>query len=117
MKTTLLQRQKLFAQIAGGGVFVVGMAVLVGWVLDITALKSVLPGLVTMKVNTTIGMLLCGSALMLLSRGEVTKPIHLSTAVMAVVVIALGTLTLGEHLFGWELGIDQWLFREAANPL
>jgi PAS domain S-box-containing protein len=104
------------SMLSGLFVAVLGATVLVGWMLDITALKSVLPGLVTMKANTAIGMLLCGSALALLSRGKITKQIRLSTAVMAVVVIAVGTLTLGEYLFGWELGIDQLLFHDAANP-
>jgi PAS domain S-box-containing protein len=100
------------------GLFVaaLGASVLVGWIFDITALKSVFPGLVTMKANTAMGMLLCGGALMLLSRGKVSNPIRLTSAVVAVVVIALGTLTLGEYLFGWEFGIDQLLFHDAANP-
>lgn len=102
--------------LSGLFVSVLGATVLVGWMLDITALKSVFPGLVTMKANTAMGMLLCGGALMLLSRGKVARPIRLSTAVMAVVVIAMGTLTLGEYLLGLEFGIDQMLFHDAANP-
>jgi PAS domain S-box-containing protein len=104
------------SMLSGLFVAVLGAIVLVGWMLDITALKSVLPGLVTMKANTALGMLLCGSALALLSRGKSKKPIRLLTAVMAIVVIAVGTLTLGEYLFGWELGIDQLLFHDTANP-
>ena len=116
MKTTMLSRRpEKFAKIAGSCVFVAGMAVLVGWMLDITALKSVFPGLVSMKVNTALGLLLCGGALALLTREKVAKPIRFSTAVMAVVVITLGTLTLGEYLLGWQLGIDQLLFQDAAS--
>ena len=91
MKTTHSQGPKILAQIAGGCVFAVGMAVLVGWMFDITALKSVFPGLVTMKPNTAMGMSLCGGALALLSCGKISKPIRLSTTIIAVVVIALGT--------------------------
>src|ERR1035438_5567929 len=103
------QKPKIFAQIAGSCVFAAGMAVLVGWMLDITALKSIFPGLVSMKVNTALGLLLCGGALALLAREKVAIPIRFLTAVMAVVVITLGTLTLGEYLFGWQRGIDQLL--------
>jgi hypothetical protein len=56
------QKPKIFVQIAGGCVFIVGLAVLVGWMLDIAALKSVFPGLVTMKANTAIASPLCPSA-------------------------------------------------------
>jgi PAS domain S-box-containing protein len=112
-----LKSQKLFAPIAGVCVFIVGMAALAGWMLDITALKSILPGLVTMKANTALGMLLCGSALALLSFEKIPKLVRGTTAMIAVVVIALGTLTLGEYFFGWELGIDQLLFHDVANPM
>ena len=94
-----------------------GAFVLTGWALDIAVLKNVLPGLVTMKANTALGMLLCGAALALLSRETVGRPIRIATAVMAVVVIALGALSLAEYLFGWNLGIDQWLFRDVAGAL
>jgi hypothetical protein len=109
------QKQKIFAQTAGGCVFVLGMAVIFGWILNIPTLKCVFPDLVTMKTNTAMGMLLCGGSLALLSRAKVSKPIRLSTAIIAVVVITLGTLTLGEYLFGWEFGIDQLLFHDTAN--
>jgi PAS domain S-box-containing protein len=111
-----LKGRELFAPIAGVCVFAVGMAAIAGWMFDITALKSILPGLVTMKPNTASGMLLCGSALALLSLEKIPKLVRSTTAMIAVVVIALGTLTLGEYFFGWELGIDQLLFHDAGNP-
>jgi PAS domain S-box-containing protein len=117
MKATLFKRPPRFPQLAGCTVAMVGMAVLVGWMLDITALKSLLPGWMTTKANTAICMLLCGGALALLPRKAITKPIRLSIAMMAVGVIALGTATLSEYFFGLELGIDQALFGEVVDPL
>ncbi len=111
-----LKNQKLFAPIAGICVFTIGMAALAGWMFDITALKSILPGLVTMKANTALGMFLCGSALALISLEKIPKLVRGTIAIIAVVVIALGTLTLCEYFFGWELGIDQLLFHDVANP-
>src|ERR1700722_14691433 len=91
----------------------VGALVLVGWMLNLAVLKSVFPGLVSMKANTAIGMLLCGGAMAILSRAKVAAPPRFWTTLLAAVVVALGVLYLSEYLFGWEFGIDQWLFRDA----
>lgn len=94
-----------------------GASVLVGWALDIRVLQSVLPGEVTMKANTAIGMLLDGVALAMLSRGSVGNGARLFATVMACGGIALGALTLGDAFLNWGLGIDQWFFREAAGAV
>jgi PAS domain S-box-containing protein len=105
--------QSSLALMMGLCVGALGTLVLVGWMFNLAVLKSVFPGLVSMKSNTAIGMLLCGSALAILSRTKVAMPGRFWTTMVAVVVIALGALNLGEYLFGWELGLDQWLFRDA----
>ena len=111
------QRLKAFAKIIGGFLFVAGVIVLLGWAFDIPLLKSVFPGLVTMKANTAIGMALSGMALALLSREKVGAPLRFCTAVLAVVVIALGSLSLGEYFLGLNLGIDELLFRDAIKSV
>ncbi|MEI9962325.1 MAG: CHASE3 domain-containing protein [Limisphaerales bacterium] len=118
MKTAITSRQlAVFAKIAGIFVSIAGTLVLAGWMFDITVLKSVFSGWVMMKANTAMGMLLCGSALILLSREGGARSIRFFGAAIAVVVIALGTLTLGEYLLGREFGIDQLLFHDATNPM
>ncbi len=49
-----------------------GVTVLVGWRLDFAVLKTVLPGMVSMAINTALGMLFCGVALVILSRAKIT---------------------------------------------
>jgi PAS domain S-box-containing protein len=90
-----------------------GVTVLIGWAFDVAALKTVFPGLVTMKANTALGLLLCGVALALLSREKAGSTLRFCIAALAGMVIALGSLTLGEYFFGWNLGIDELLFRDA----
>jgi PAS domain S-box-containing protein len=92
----------------------IGGAVLAGWALDIAVLKSVLPGFVTMKPNTALGMLLCGLALALVSQRGIVWTGRMAVAALASLIIVLGLLNLGEYLAGWDLGIDQRLFRDVA---
>jgi PAS domain S-box-containing protein len=105
--------QSSFALMVGLFVGALGALVFVGWMFNLAVLKSVFPGLVSMKVNTAIGMLLCGGALVILSRAKIGAPARVWATLVAAVVIALGALNLSEYLFGWEFGIDQWLFRDA----
>jgi PAS domain S-box-containing protein len=68
-----------------------------------------------MKPNTALGILLGGVALAILSREKVAAPARFWATLMAAVMVAVGALTLSEYLFGWELGIDQWLFHDADH--
>ncbi|MBI3876186.1 MAG: PAS domain-containing protein [Verrucomicrobia bacterium] len=92
--------------------FLVASLVLLGWLLDITALKSVLPGLVTMKANTAVGFILAGLSLWMLHKEPVNPQRRQVALVLALGVFALGSLTLAEHFLGWELRIDELLFRD-----
>ncbi len=92
-----------------------GCVALLGWAADIPTLKSVLPGLVSMKVNTALCLALGGMALWL-QAGEAPRAASLARAA-AVVVGLVGGLTLGEHLFGWQLGIDELLVRDAPDAV
>src|ERR1700678_4047762 len=103
---------KLLARMAGILVCIVGLVVLMGWALDIALLKTVFPGLVTMKANTAVGMVLCGTALALLSGKRCGLTFRFAAAAMALAVVVLAALTLGEYLFAWNVGIDQFLFRD-----
>jgi PAS domain S-box-containing protein len=93
---------------------VLGVSVLLGWAFGVAALKSIFPGLATMKANTAAAILLCGVSLALLSRKKASKRIRRWVATLALLVIAVGAITLAEYLFGWEFRIDQALFRELA---
>ena len=108
---------KIIIQVAGGAVFTGGIIVLLGWAFHIAMFKSVFPGLVTMKANTALGLLLGGLGLSLLSREKVGSTLRLCIASLGGVIIALGSLTLGEYFFGWNLGIDELLFRDAPQSV
>jgi len=102
---------------------IVGALVLSGWALDITLLKSILPGWFPMKANAALGFVLTGVALFLTVRAPATFNPRLSTFLSYVARLCgllaglIGALTLGEYSFGWDLGIDQWLFRESVGAV
>lgn len=105
----------------------IGCLVLVGWGLDIAILKSVFAGAATMKANTAVCFILAGVSLWLTGRGGGDSPLILprsqkkrwrrygvlvaQTGAIASSTIAI--LTLSQYLFGWNLGIDELLFRDS----
>ncbi len=105
------------ALLSGLAAIALGAGVLAGWALDIGMLKTVVPGLATMKVNTAAGTLLCGTALALLSRADPPGSLRAAGSAIALAVIALAGLTLAEDLFGWNFGLDQWLFSDTTGAL
>ena len=91
-----------------------GLLSLAGWIFGVHTLTSVLPGAVEMKVNTACGSLLCGGALLILTYHTGAGLEGLARA-MAAFAFALGAVTLGEYLFGWQLGIDELLVKDSMG--
>ncbi|MBI3662324.1 MAG: PAS domain S-box protein [Acidobacteria bacterium] len=89
-----------------------GLGVLGGWIFDVQALKSVFPGLATMKVNTAICFVLSGVSLWLLQDGRTRQ--RRVAQVFAGIILLVGAVTLAEYLTGGDLGIDQLLFRDTS---
>jgi PAS domain S-box-containing protein len=93
----------------------VGCLVLVGWAFQIEHLKSVVPGLVTMKANAALGFAFSGTSLWLLLPGESRTRREYIARFLALVVVMIGAATLVEYLFGVNLQIDQLLFNDAEG--
>jgi signal transduction histidine kinase/ActR/RegA family two-component response regulator len=110
------RRLVLASRILGAIVLVQGAVALAGWALEMESLKGGAYSLgITIKANTAVCLVLLGAALILLS-WERRRPF--STWVgraCAAIPAAVGIATLSQHLFGWDLGIDQALFRETAG--
>ncbi|MCT7984895.1 EAL domain-containing protein [Laspinema sp. A4] len=124
-------------------VTLIGLIVLLGWIFNIPALKSVWPGLVTMKANTAISFILCGLSLWQLGRknsrsqnnlsphnrqrilnkkgrGFLKPLVYLGVSILSTLSyfpIFIGVLTLFQYILNVNLGIDQWLFEETANAV
>jgi len=87
-----------------------GAAVLIGgWFLDIDRLRTVMPGLASMKVNTAVAFLLSGMSLWTAARRGVSDRDIIGRS-LAAAVAAIGVLTLLEFLLGVDLRIDELLY-------
>src|SRR5205823_5694622 len=84
---------------------------LAGWTFDIPIFKGLYRG-ITMKSNAALCLLLSGFSLWVLHWHTPGNLARRAAQWSAVIVSVLGALTLSQHVFGWNLGIDQFLFTE-----
>src|SRR5262245_43618034 len=96
----------------GHALVLLGAAVLAGWAFDVGALKSVAPGLATMKANCALGLALAGVSLRW-SRPAVRGGRGRVAAACAWALVALALVTLTEYALGWDAGIGELL---VADP-
>ncbi|MDP3876402.1 MAG: CHASE3 domain-containing protein [Methylobacter sp.] len=89
-----------------------GVAVLCGWAFNIETLKSILPGLPSLKVNAAICFVLCGVSLGLFAPKHPSVTALFANGLAASLAMLIGALTLAEYAFDWDVGIDQLFFNE-----
>ena len=123
MQVRQVQQVQLDSASGSGAAFVktaawisaaIGVAVLVGWALDMPALRSVIPGAVEMKANTAIGLLLCAAALVLLSAANPAVSQRTVGVALASCVVALGAATLSQYIWRFNLGIDELVVHDTG---
>lgn len=109
-----------FSKKASIAVIAIGCTVILGWIFDVQLLKSILPGLVTMKANTAVCFILGGFSLFLQQRrrAKLTTIKHqkidkLLIFTSSFLIILISLLTLVQYSFNLDLGIDQLLFKES----
>ena len=100
------------AAAASGLVVVLGVIFLASWFFDVPVIKSLHPALVSMKANTALCFVLAGVSLWLLRKERSIQRMRFIVWFCAAAVTLTGLLTLMEYAFGWDLGLDQLLFRE-----
>jgi PAS domain S-box-containing protein len=89
--------------------------VLVVWTFGFEIPKPAFTRGVSMKANTAVSFTVAATALLLLlSRSRVAH--HIGHGLGAL-TMTFGALTLSQHLFGWNLHIDQLFFEEPPGAL
>ncbi len=114
---------QLFSKRIGLVVIFIGGIVFLGWLLNIPLLKSILPEMPRMKVNTAVCFILTGASLWLWHQAQsqgalfVRKfPIRIVAQVVAAIAILVSLLTLIQYSFHVNLGIDELLVQQ-PEPL
>ncbi len=102
-------------------IFCIGPVVMLGWALDIEALKSFLPGETPMVPNTAVGFGCAGLALWLLYPEPVSVWKWRLAQLAGSIVGLIGLLNVVGYLTGWDVRIDQLFFHEklvsSGNPV
>jgi PAS domain S-box-containing protein len=102
----LINRLQTCCQAFAAAALALALINLCGWVFHIAIFTSVIPGHVTMKVNTALYQVLASISLWLLIPGSTKSRANVSR-ILAVLLLLFAATTLGEYLFHVNLGIDQ----------
>ena len=86
-------------------VIAIGLIVIVGWVFNINILTTIIPGSISMKLNTAIGFLLSGILFICMVRDKWGKGCQF----FSFLLLLFGVATFSQNLFDYNLGIDQIL--------
>ena len=106
-----------FSQVASMVAVGVGTTVIVGWIFDISILKSIHPSMVSMKANTAACFILGGLSLWFHLKSQTARSIQGLGKILASLVALIGLLTLAEYAFKVNLGIDQLLVHEPVGTV
>src|ERR1700676_3305874 len=102
------------ARLCAWAVIVLGGLVLVGWTLDVDALKGVFPHLTAMNPVTALGLILAGGALELLQDEAATGARQRAGRICAGLTTLTGLAKLGSYLWNAPIYVDQWLFAQSV---
>ena len=94
----------------------IGLTVLAGWAFDLDDLQRLFVGRIHMLPITAFTFVIGGVSLWL-QRAHERKPIAIVARSLAILVLAIGAITLVERVFAWDAGIDQVLFHDQLARL
>jgi PAS domain S-box-containing protein len=108
---------RALARAVSGGLGVIGLAALAGWMVDAPLLGSIATSWAEMRPNTALALLLAGCALWPLTAqdGQESPRRRWWVRMAAGGVALIGALTLAQYLLGLNLGIDGLLVAGASG--
>lgn len=96
-----------------------GSSVIVGWLFDITWLKSIIADRVTMKVSTALGTILGGITLLLWHQQQHKRSLigSIGLYLLPSIAIAFSLITLIEYGFNLDLGTSWLSFPDSPDAV
>jgi PAS domain S-box-containing protein len=109
---------KIVSKITSIFVLYFSLFVLIAWAFNISILKNIPPGYASMKANTAVCFILSALALLSAEKSGHHRRRHplwgmLLAQGCGFTVFLIALLTLCQYFFGWNLGIDELLFRDS----
>jgi len=115
MKTTSLSKILSFIVAMGG------LVVMVGWINDIDALKSVVPGFVTMKFSTALSFLSVGLMHLLvyinIDQEDLSDFFSITISTISYAIFFFMLLLMIEAISGFSLGFSNLFIEESDNAV
>lgn len=115
----LMKRFRIISLAFSIAVALIGCIVLIGWLLDMAILKSLSPGLISMKSNTALCFVLAGISIFLQNDMKWPRPpgFKKNLSVVAAGIFGLvAAFNLFEYIFRISPGIDELIFKDDPNP-
>jgi len=105
-----MHNKERFIKITSWLIILASVASMAGWILNVEILKTILPGLPSMKMNTAVCLVLCG-IVALCFVADAKKHFNIIIP-LNFIALVLSALTLFEYLFDVNLRIDEFLVKE-----
>ncbi len=98
------------------GIFVslIALIIMCEWTFGIKIIALLSPTDSSMKFNTSVVFFLFGLSLVFHQSNNFRA--HRTAQILAVSAMAIAALTLSQYIFGYNLGIDEIIFRDHPNP-
>ena len=100
-------------------VLLIGLMVVIGWIFNIGILKSILPGLVSMKFTTALCFIASGIVLYAVAEGEKESSFVIPTilpAAILIILLLMATLFISA-VFSFNTGLDSIFVQEKAGAI
>src|SRR5437867_3788769 len=101
----------------------VGLAVLIGWVMDIPALTSLIPNSVTMKFSTAVSFIFTGVSILIISKLAIEPSgysdlSHIVLPISMLIILLFMSTHIGSIIVSAPSGVDNLFIKEQElNPV
>jgi hypothetical protein len=113
------KKKRKIAKVLSLVVIIASIMVIIGWIFDISILKSISPAWISMKFDTAITFLLSGITLYFIIRaieGEFARA-QVALAITTLIIILLMGILFFSTLLGIHTGVESLFIQEAAGAV